>query len=265
MDKIKTIIKKILGVHEYSRYSPLNELISVGFMHGFYMIPDNFLNEESVCYCIGAGIDISFDTELVVRYKSKVFIFDPMPEGKNHYNELKEALSKGKTLVVGADQLRPFEYRITKEEFDTINYLELGIWDEATTVKFYEPTRENYASHSILNLQKSDKFIEAKVDRISNIMKKYNHTCLDIVKIEIEGAEYRVIETIIEDKLDVKMILVEYDESQNHKGISYLWRIKKSTHLILNAGYKMVYSNRGYKRTFIRNDVYELLKSREKK
>jgi FkbM family methyltransferase len=229
------------------------------------MIPDNFLSENSVCYCIGAGIDISFDTELVVMYNSKVFIFDPMPEGKNHYNALKEALSHGKTLTVGADQLRPFNYRITKEEFDTIKYLELGIWDESTTVKFYEPTRENYASHSILNLQKSDKFIEANVDRISNIMKRFNHNSIDIIKIEIEGAEYRVIETIIEDKLNIKIILVEYDEIRNHKGFLYLWRIKRSTNLLLNAGYKMVYTNSKFKRTFIRNDVYDLLMFRDGK
>ncbi len=265
MDKLNTIIKKILGIHEHSKYTPLDDLISVGFMYGFYMIPDNYLNENSVCYCIGAGTDITFDTELVVKYNSKVFIFDPMPEGKNHFRDLKEALANGKTLTVGADQSDPFIYSITKEQFDTIHFVDLGIWDCATTVKFYEPTRENYPSHSILNLQKSDKYIEAKVDRMSNIMKQFGHTQLDLVKIEIEGAEYRVIETIIEDKLDIKMILVEYDERQNHDGISYLWRIKKSTELILNAGYKMVFSNNGYKRTFVRNDVYAELLARKKK
>jgi FkbM family methyltransferase len=263
MDKIKTIIKKLFGVHEYSGYTPLHDLISVGYMHGFYMIPGNFLNENSVCYCIGAGIDISFDTELVVKYKSKVFIFDPMPEGKNHYNALKEALANGKTLTVGADQLRPFKYRITNKEFDTIQYLELGIWDEATKVKFYEPTRENYASHSILNLQNSEKYIEASVDRISNVMKRLGHNSIDLVKIEIEGAEYRVIETIVEDKIDIKIIVVEYDEIRNHSNFSYLWRIKKSTRLLLNSGYIMAYSNSKFKRTFIKKEVYDELKMRK--
>ncbi len=261
MIKLKQIIKKILKVDAYTNYTPLNNIVHIGFIHGFYAIPDNLLNSNSICYCIGAGIDISFDTELVVKYDSNVFIFDPMPEGKNHYNDLVNAVNLGKTLTVGPNESEPFDYRINKDQLKKLNFIDIGIWDKETEVKFYEPTKDNYVSHSILNLQKSDKYIEAKVDRLSNIMKKLNHQSIDLVKIEIEGAEYKVIETIIADKLDVKMILVEYDEFHNHTGYGFLWRIKKSTDLILNAGYKMVFTNDFCKRTFLRNDVYEQLKS----
>lgn len=265
MNKLKELLKRMLGVDAYANYTPLKDLIHLGFIHGFYAIPDNYLNEDSICYCIGAGIDISFDTELVVKYNSNVFIFDPMPEGKNHYNEVLDAVNSNKKLVVGADQIDPFTYRINASQLNKVKFIDVGIWDKESIVKFYEPTKDNYVSHSILNLQKSENYIEAKVDRLSNIMQQLNHTKIDLVKIEIEGAEYKVIETIIEDKLDVKIILVEYDEFHNHKGYSFLWRIKKSTNLILNAGYKMVFTNDFCKRTFVRNDVYEYLKSREAK
>ena len=264
MQGLKSLVKNILGIDAYSNYTPLNNLAKIGFENGFYAIPENFVNESSICYCIGAGIDISFDTELVYLYDSQVYIFDPMPEGKNHYLEVVDAVNSNQSLVVGADQKNPFTYRIGVNHLPKIKFMEIGIWEKPDVVKFYEPTQDNYVSHSILNLQNSEHYIEAKVDRLSNIMKELKHNKLDIVKIEIEGAEYKVIETIIQDRLDVKIILVEYDEFHNHKGYSFLWRIKKSTNLILDAGYKMVFTNDFYKRTFVRNDVYNELIANEK-
>lgn len=262
MQILKKTIKKVMGIDAFTNLQPLNNLIHLGSKSHGYHVPQHFLNNASICYCIGAGEDVSFDTELVINFGCKVFIFDPMPESKNFFNKLKEHASRNQKLVVG-NPGSAYEYQITEEQLATITYIEKGIWDKEMMVKFYEPTRENYASHSILNLQQSDKFIEAPVDRLSNIMKKLNHKSIDLVKIEIEGAEYTVIDTIVEDKIDVKFILVEFDEVFHSQGMAYLKRIKASTDKILNAGYTIAHSTHLYKRLFVRNDVYKTLKSRE--
>lgn len=262
MQLIKNTVKKVLGVNAFANLQPLNNLIHLGSKSHGYHIPKDYLTKSSICYCIGAGEDVTFDTELVINYGCKVFIFDPMPEGKNFFNKLKEHAANNKKLIMGAPNA-PYEYQITDEQLATITYIEKGVWDKDMMVKFYEPTRENYASHSILNLQKSDKFIEAPVDRLSNIMKKLNHSSIDLVKIEIEGAEYTVIDTIVEDKINVKFILVEFDEVYHSKGLGYLKRIKASTDKILNAGYTIAHSTHLYKRLFVRNDIYKTLKKKE--
>ncbi|MEO8150168.1 MAG: FkbM family methyltransferase [Bacteroidia bacterium] len=262
MSKLKKIIKKTLRINSDHKLSPLKNIVQVGSkFHGYY-VPENFLNQSSICYCIGAGEDISFDTELVVRYGCRAIIFDPMPEGKNHYDKLVANTLSNKKMATNNDE-SGFEYRINSEQLKRTTFLNIGVWDKKEVIKFYKPAKEDYASHSVVNLQKTDDFIEAQVDRLSNIMKDLNHNCVDLVKMEIEGAEYKVIDTILEDKLNVKMILVEFDEVHFKKGLGYLMRIKKSSDKIIKAGYKMVHSTHMYKRTFVRNDVYEQLKKLE--
>ena len=81
------------------------------------------------------------------------------------------------------------------------------------------------------------------------------------VQFQHEGAEYTVIDTIIEDRLDIKVILVEFDEVYNAKGRGYHWRIKRCTDKLIGAGYVLVHSSPLMKRTFVREDVYRRLKA----
>jgi len=253
----KSTAKKILGIDAQSGVEPLNKLQKVGSnFHGYY-IPSDFINKDSVCYCIGAGEDISFDTELKVMYDAHVFIFDPAPEGIEHFNKLKDYTARGEKLSIGKQQ--PFTYRISAGQLAEITYVAVGVWDQETILKFYEPEIENYVSHSVHMFKESGKFIEAPVDRLQQLMKKLNHSSIELLKIEIEGAEYTVIDTIIEDKLDIKVILVEFDEIYHSKDYKHFFRIKKSTDKLRQAGYVLAHSTSHYKRLFVRRDVFNQL------
>ncbi len=259
MQALKRIIKRTLQLNSDHKVSPLKKIVHVGSkFHGYYL-PDNFLSPSSVCYCIGAGEDISFDTELVVRYNSNVYIFDPMPEGLNHYNKVVSLTQKNQKVLTNDDE-SGFEYRINTEQLRKTTFVNIGVWDKKEVLKFYKPAKENYASHSVVNLQKTNDYLEAPVDRLSNIMKSLGHKEIDMLKMEIEGAEYKVIDTIVEDKLNIKIICVEFDEVHFSKGLGYLMRIKKSSEKLINAGYRIVHSTHMYKRTFVRADIYDRLK-----
>jgi len=43
-------------------------------------------------------------------------------------------------------------------------------------------------------------------------MNELGHRKIDLLKIDMEGAEYKVIESIIEDRLDIGVIFVEHKE-----------------------------------------------------
>ena len=94
-------------------------------------------------------------------------------------------------------------------------------WKETrnSVLKFFEPTVDNYPSHSVYLFKASGKYIDAPVDRLSHFMKKFSHSKIDLVKMEIEGAEYTVLDTIVKDKLDVKIICVEFDEVFHVRGL----------------------------------------------
>lgn len=262
MQVVKDIVKRALKVHPGANLMPLNKLVYLGSRKHGYHIPLNFLNSDSVCYCVGAGEDISFDMELVSRFGCHVVIFDPMPYAKEHYSKLIELTKKGEKFTIDKGDFA-YTYKSAINDFRRITFLESGIWKKKEIVKFFAPAKNNYAGHSIINLQETSTFIEAPVDRLTNIMKQLKHQSIDLLKLEIEGSEYGVIETIAEDKPDIKIICVEFDEVFHAKNSGYLWRIKKSTDQLLKLGYNIVHTTHLYKRTFIRKDIYDSLKSNE--
>ena len=174
-------------------------------------IPKGLLNEHSVCYCIGCGLDISFDLDIIDKYSCIVHAFDPTP--------------------------RAVEYvkRVTANE-PRFTLHEVAIWEGPGSVRFYVPTKG--VSHSITNLEGTNKFIDVPADRLKNLFERLGHTRIACLKMDIEGAEHTVIRTILEDKLPVDVLCVEFDELA-HATPERLASIKKTIAALLDAGYDL--------------------------
>jgi FkbM family methyltransferase len=256
------LIKKLLGIHPQSNVKPLKNLQYFGSERHGYFVPENLLNSESIIYAVGAGEDISFDTELKIRYDSRLYIFDPSPYGINHFNEVKAYINHGTPLTLDKSHFS-YTYQISPRQFNEIEFVAVGLWDKKEILKFYDPERENYASHSAYLFTDSKSFIEAPVDRLGNLMKQLGHSHVDLLKIEIEGAEYKVIDSIVEDQLDVRAILVEFDEIYNTKDKAFHFRIKNSCDKLRKAGYVLVHSTVALKRLFVKKEIYDQLKKME--
>ena len=240
---------------------PLKDIVYIGSTYQGYYVPSKYLSSSSICYCVGAGTDISLDVELAARFKSQVVILDPMPYAKAHFDGLVRNVKEGKRFTANDDP-QGYVYTVSVDDLETVSYCATGVWNEMKVVKFYVPASDNYAGHSITNLQKTQDYIEAPVDKLVNIMRELGHQQIDLLKIEIEGSEYTVIDDVLADKLDVKMILVEFDEFHHRKGLSRLVAVKhieQSSRKLMKAGYKLAHSISFYKRTFIRADIMEKL------
>lgn len=259
----KQLKKRLAKLYTQAGVKPLNNLVHVGSTYHGYYIPPGFLNRNSICYLVGAGDDISFDVELKKLYDSDIFIIDPTPASKCHFLKLKESIQKNEPppRVHGDPN---YTYKISADKLNEMKFIEKGVWTENTVLKFHDPEIGGYVSQSVFLFQDSKKVMELPVDRLSNLMKSLNHDKIDLVKLEIEGAEYTVIDTILEDKIDVKMILVEFDEVHHIKGLAPLLRIRKTCSKLKKAGYVLTHSTSKLKRTFIRKDVHKQLKANEK-
>ena len=257
MNLLKKLAKSAWVSRAQQDVVPLKDIVYIGSTYQGYYVPSNYLTSTSICYCVGAGTDISLDVELATRFKSQVFILDPMPYAKQHFDDLVRSVKEGKVFTAD-NKKEGYVYKISAKELGAITYCATGVWDEKKIVKFYVPASDNYAGHSITNLQKTEDYIEAPVDKLVNIMRELGHQQIDLLKIEIEGSEYTVIDDVLADKLDVKMILVEFDEFHHRKRLSRLVAIKhieQSSRKLKKAGYKLVHSISFYKRTFIRADI----------
>ncbi len=228
-NKLQIIISKLVGVDLLTKVSVAKreDLREIGSSYGGWVIPTALIDEESVVYCVGCGEDITFDLGLIDKFQCHVYGFDPTPRAIEFVRKVANNQAK-------------------------YHFSEYGLWDEDTVLKFYTPKVSDHVSHSLVNLQKTSDYIEVEVKRLSHVMTELGHRQIDLLKLDIEGAEYKVIDSIIDDGLDIKVICVEYDECFNPIDDNYTARIKESVHRLVKANYKLVCVQGRGNYTFVR-------------
>jgi FkbM family methyltransferase len=208
-----------------TRLARVSKFERIGSGYGGWRIPAGFLDKHSTCYCAGIGEDISFDLGVIKRYGCHVHGFDPTPRAKR------------------------FVERVAASN-DRYHYHECGLWDSDEVLKFYAPSDSRFVSHSAVNLQKTTQYFQAPCKRISTFMRDLGHRRIDLLKIDIEGAEYRVLRSVVEERLDIGIICVEYDEIHNALDAGYRDRIRESVRSLVSGGYAMVATQRRCNYTF---------------
>ena len=151
---------------------------------GWAVLPEK-LDKESVVYAFGVGTDVSFDLSLIHRYGLTVHAFDPTPRS-----------------------VAWIEQQALPEQFV---FHRLGVADYDGTATFHAPPRPDYVSYTALGRSETDvSAVEAPVRRLGTLMDQLGHTHIDLLKMDIEGSEYGVIEDLLQARLDVCQLLVEF-------------------------------------------------------
>lgn len=145
---------------------------------GFYLNPD-LINSDSIVYSFGIGEDISFDKDVIFTHECKVFGFDPTP----------------KSIKWVKDGYTPVKFE----------FIEVGLSIKPNLEWFYLPLNKNHVSGS---MQKHDHLSEAvllPMNSFSQIKKILNHDHVNVVKMDIEGSEYDVMDSIDADQIAVEL------------------------------------------------------------
>jgi hypothetical protein len=212
----------------------------LGTPYGGWIVPKGLLNAESVCYLIGAGEDISFDLAVAARYGCSVHIFDPTPRAIDHVQQTQTNLSLRQPMACATSP--GGVYPDCPPETAALLFMHpYGIWSEDKMLRFFAPKEKSHVSHSIVNLQKSTDFIEVPVRRLSGVMRELGHERIHLMKIDTEGAEYQILEAMLQDQLAIDILCIEFDETAaNNLDRHYLDRIKQSMSALEQAGYTVV-------------------------
>lgn len=194
---------------------------------GGWVVYTRALSSNSVVYSFGVGEDASFDLSLATRFDLTVNAFDPTP--------------------------RAIEWVEAQRLPQSFIFHCIGIADFDGTASFHEPPNRRYVSFRLAADGGVDGgTIKAEVRRLSTIMNDLGHNHVDVLKLDVEGAEYSVLADIISSRLDVRQILVEYHHRFESIGIDKTnWAVKA----LLEHGYRLFYvSPRGEEYSFIRSD-----------
>lgn len=217
----------------------------LGTKYGGWVVPTHMdLSEGSICYMGGLGEDGSFDVLLQSKYKSNVLIIDPTQKAKIHYNEMVMHMPfTGNIQPDYMATLSGVQYDISK-----IQYEPIGIWDSSGELRFYKQDNPHYVSQSLISNMFCEEYDIVPVNTLSGIMNNYGHTHIDLLKIDIEGAECCVLNNMLDDNIYPRYVLVEFDlylKGKDTKG-----ETKAVIDRMLKKGYKILY-NENMNITFI--------------
>lgn len=179
-------------------------------MCGWFICPHE-IELNSIVYSLGVGEDISFDQQLIDRFSVSVQAFDPTPKAINW---------------VRKHQISP--------KFILHEY---GVADFDGQASFNPPENPTCVSHTIIDRPAtSGRAITVPMKRLSTIMKDLGHSRIDLLKMDIEGAEYEVIADMKKAHILPKQILVEFHHRFPGIGIE---RTKAAIKTLQNQGYKI--------------------------
>lgn len=153
---------------------------------GFYVV-SNFLTKDSIVYSFGIGEDISFDESLISEYGCSVYAYDPTPKSKIFVEK--------------------------KAPSPLFKYFEYGIAAYDGKTKFFLPANDEYVSCTTYNRWGYDESkrmpLEVVVKKLSTMMQENGHSHIDLLKMDVEGSEYSVIDNILEENISIKQICLE--------------------------------------------------------
>lgn len=166
--------------------------------YGAWTFSPDRLARGGLVYSFGVGEDISWDLALIKEYGVTIHAFDPTPRSARFVRE----------------QHLPKEFI----------FHDYGIADYDGTATFYPPQNSEWVSHTLLKRRATaNKAIKVQVYRLDTIMSMLGHEKVDLIKMDIEGAEYGVIGDILGSSPvagGAEQLLIEFHHRFPGKGIA---------------------------------------------
>jgi FkbM family methyltransferase len=197
-------------------------LLKLGTSYGGWIVPTALIRADWVVWDAGVGEDASFALELIGRFGCTVDAFDPTPR----------AIAFVRSSLAGEPRFRLHE---------------VGLWSEDTKLRFWAPRDPSHVSHSVVNLQGTDEYFEAACRSVPSLLRELDQERVDLLKLDIEGAEHRVIASTLAAGVRPLVLCTEIDRPV---GPLRFWRTIRG---IVSAGYRLVAVD-GWNFTFVRRD-----------
>ena len=207
--RAKRLIKCIAGRDVWSSPEANVASLRLGSIYGGWTIcTEAGLGSDSVIYSVGVGEDISFDLSLIKTFGCRIFAFDPTP----------------RSIAWLKSQHLPQEFQFFPWGLGAIDGL----------LNFAAPEDMRHVSYSSAVL--GGHSVQCEIYRLSTLMRKLGHAKMDLLKMDIEGSEYDVINDMFRHDLRPRQLLTEF-----HHGMYGIKRHKTANALkhLSSIGYRI--------------------------
>lgn len=159
----------------------------LGTVYGGFFAHLPAIKKDAIVLSIGIGKDISFDRALLKHVPCKVYGYDPTPKSIDWI--------KTQNLPAG------------------FSFFPVGITaGKSGMYKFLLPANPRQVSGVIGSEGPAERTIEVELLNLKDILAQLEVTHIDVLKMDIEGAEYEVLGEILDMNIPIGQILVEFHD-----------------------------------------------------
>lgn len=190
----------------------MRNVIRLGTVYGGWILPEDIkLDENSIIYSGGVGEDISFDLQLNDKFKCNILLIDPTQKAITHFEEVNKYFKNNEVFTGNIQKDYYDNIKDLNPDMEKFCYENIGLWDKKDQLKFFFQNNPNCVSQSVISNMFGNEYTTVNVDTIKGVMNKYNHSKIDLLKLDIEGAEIQVLEKMISDNIYPKYLCIEFD------------------------------------------------------
>jgi FkbM family methyltransferase len=198
-------------------------MLRMGSDYGGYCVCPTGLDHGSVVYSFGIGEDVSFDLAMIERFGVTVHAFDPTP----------------RSIEWVSRQSLPAEFTLHP----------WGVASFDGTARFTPPKNPAHVSHRLSEAAEGARGFEAPVKRLGTIMRELGHDRVDVLKLDVEGAEYALLEELWQTPA-VGQLLLEF---HHHLPGIPLARTEAAIDALMHAGFELFHvSDTAHEFSFLR-------------
>jgi FkbM family methyltransferase len=208
---LKRAVRLLTGNDVLYTYDARPRKSAFGSDYGGWTIAPEGLTSSSTIYSFGLGNDISFDLALIERFGCRVHGFDPSPPVAQW---------------IGTQNLPP-EYL----------FHDYGLGARDGEISFFAPSPQS-GMYSTSNRHRhvSTTEIRLPVRTLPAIAAALGSSRIDVLKMDIEGAEYDLLPSIVQCPVPIGQLLIEF---HHRAGIGSLKDTISGVEQLRSAGFRL--------------------------
>lgn len=194
--------------------------VRLGSRYGGWVIPDGYINGQSLVVSAGVGEDTTFDEELIELTGCRILGIDPTPRAVAHVlaRDLGPRFTLCEVAIAGSDGRR----------------------------LFFPPSIPEHVSYSLVNDGSTAAPLSVETCRLTTILAQFSPLNRDphMVKLDIEGAETEVLKDMSTNGPRPGILCLEFDRPGLHHTVRTLLVIRRMGYRIvavegLNASFML--------------------------